>query len=348
MKSNKNSLTGKQSSKSSRFKEDDIRPKKFEAEQRAAFMADIALLLRERDGFESVPCPACGTDDCEEKFEKYGFSYVECRKCSTLYMNPRPTPLILEKYYRKSVAYDYWSKYIFPTSEKVRREKIFVPRVDKILDFCERYKVAKGAILEIGAAFGTFCEEMRLRKYFKRVVALEPTPSLADILRNKGIETVESNYENADFGKDKFDAIVSFEVLEHLFSPTDFLKKCRSLLRPGGLIVLTCPNYHGFDFLVLGKECNSIDHEHLNYFNPESISLLAEKAGFDTLEVVTPGRLDAELVRNKMLGDKSVKPSKFFEKVLIDRFDEIGGKFQDFLAENRLSSSLWMVARKTG
>lgn len=305
-------------------------------------------MLKCRDEFITVNCPACGERKHDDRFIKYGFSYVECLDCSTLFMNPRPTPEILEKYYRESVAYDYWSKHVFPASEKVRQRKIFVPRVDKILDFCKRYKIGRGAILEVGAAFGTFCTEMESRKYFKKVVALEPTPSLAGILRRKGLETVESSYENADFGKNRFDAIVSFEVIEHLFSPVDFLKRSRSLLNPGGLIVITCPNYHGFDFLVLGKECNSIDHEHLNYFNPESISLLAEKVGFETLEVVTPGRLDAELVRNKMLDDKSVKPSKFFEKVLIDRFDEIGEKLQDFLAENRLSSSLWMVARKTG
>ena len=41
-------------------------------------------------------------------------------------------------------------------------------------------------------------------------------------------------------------------MIEHLFSPQDFLAVCASLLKDGGLLVLTCPNGQGFDVSVLG------------------------------------------------------------------------------------------------
>jgi 2-polyprenyl-3-methyl-5-hydroxy-6-metoxy-1,4-benzoquinol methylase len=330
------------------FSENDIRPKSLVDGQRKAFLADVASLIKNRNGFIKVPCPSCGSAEYVQKFEKYGFTYVGCKKCETLYTNPRPTPKILDDFYAHSKGYEYWNKYTFPASEKMRRNKIFVPRVNRILDICKKYGVNTNSILEVGNGFGTFCEELLTRKIFRRVAGVEPTPDLAKTCRKKGIEVFESLFEKTKFKKtDKFDIIANFEVIEHLFDPKEFIRKCNSLLKKGGLLVLTCPNSKGFDFEVLGKECNNIDHEHLNYFNPKSIKLLALNNGFEVLEISTPGRLDAELVRTKILeGFFDVSNQKFLQTVLIDSWDSLGEKFQDFLVENKLSSSMWMVAKK--
>jgi 2-polyprenyl-3-methyl-5-hydroxy-6-metoxy-1,4-benzoquinol methylase len=81
---------------------------------------------------------------------------------------------------------------------------------------------------------------------------------------DKPIETVrEGELPQAD-------VIASFETIEHLFDPAGFLHACHRLLRPGGLLVLTCPNGQGFDVLVLGDRSDTVDAEHLNYFNPPS------------------------------------------------------------------------------
>ena len=225
---------------------------------------------------------------------------------------------------------------------------MFKPRVDKILEFCRKYNIKTESILEVGAGFGTFCEEMKSRNVFNQVIGVEPTPELANTCRQKGIEVIESPIEKVLLAKSqKFNAIVNFEVIEHLFNPRQFVEACRKSLLPGGLLVITCPNSKGFDFLTLGKDCNSVDHEHLNYFNPKSISKLISKVGFKILEVITPGRLDAELVRNKINeGGLDISNQLFLRTILIDKWLELGSKFQDFLAENGLSSNMWVVARK--
>lgn len=330
------------------FSENDIRPKNLADGQRKAFFSDVDSLIKKQKCFVKVSCPACGSAGYTQKFKKYGFTYVECKKCQTLFTNPRPTPKILDDFYVHSKGYEYWNKYTFPASEKTRLNKIFIPRVDRILDICKKYDVNTDSILEVGGGFGTFCGELKTRKIFKRIAAVEPTPDLAETCRKKGIEIFESLFEKTKFKKtDKFDIIASFEVIEHLFDPKEFIKKCYSLLKKGGLLVLTCPNSKGFDFEVLGKECNSIDHEHLNYFHPKSIKLLTENNGFKVLEISTPGRLDAELVRTKILeGVVDVSSQKFLKMVLIDSWDSLGEKFQDFLSQNGLSSSMWMVAKK--
>ena len=64
--------------------------------------------------------------------------------------------------------------------------------------------------------------------------------------------------------------------------------------------MLTCPNGKGFDFEILGILNDSVDHEHLNYFNPHSITMLLEKCGFELLETRVSGKLDVELVKRKI------------------------------------------------
>lgn len=331
------------------FSEEDIRPKHVTDGQKTAVLKDLGRLLSHIDKFIHVSCPACGRDERTPTYKKFGLDYVTCNHCATLYITPRPSPEVLEVCYRQSDVYAYWDKYIFPASDKTRREKMFKPRVDKILEFCKKYNVTTGSILEVGAAYGTFCEEIASRNAFKRIVAIEPTPGLAKTCRDKHIETIELPVERVSFGEnEKFDVVVNFEVIEHLFSPEDFIKQCKQFLKPNGLFVVTCPNGQGFDFVVLKELCQSIDHEHLNYFNPHSLPLLLSRCGFEVLETLTPGRLDAELVRKKILsGEFSVFNNPFLKQVLIDNWKTTSVSFQNFLAQNQLSSSMWVIARNT-
>src|SRR5215471_14744899 len=141
--------------------EEEIRPSHLMAKQRVAVLTDIGRMLSRYEEFVFVACPACGSDDGVGKFQKNGISYVECRVCRTFYVNPRPSPSVLEWFYRGSPNYAYWNEVIFPASEAARREKIFVPRVDRLLELCAKYSSGTEALLEVGAGFGTFCVEVR-------------------------------------------------------------------------------------------------------------------------------------------------------------------------------------------
>lgn len=329
------------------LQENEIRPDALRRAQEERFAADVRRLLTHKDAFVKVSCPACGSDESRPAFQKYQLSYLTCRHCATIYISPRPTPPILREYYATSENYVYWNKCIFPASEDVRREKIFRPRSERLKAICERHGVPRGTLLEIGAGFGTFCEEITRLGYFSRVIAVEPTPDLAATCRRKGLEVIEEPVEEMQIGSGFVDAIASFEVIEHLFSPKDFLAVCSNLLKENGLLVLSCPNGQGFDVSVMGAVADTVDVEHLNYFNPASLSRLVQAAGFEILEVQTPGVLDAELVRKKVLQgafDLSCQP--FLRRVLIEEWGRLGEPFQQFLAGNQLSSHMWLVAKK--
>lgn len=331
------------------LKEQDIRPVKLMAKQRIAAMTDIGRMLSRCSEFVHVSCPACGANESVPKFEKNGIAYVDCKVCQTFYVNPRPPSDVLDWFYRGSPNYAYWNEVIFPASETARLERIFVPRVDRLLELCRAYAVNTNAILEVGAGFGTFCAEVKRRNVFTRVVAVEPTPDLASTCRGRGLEVLELPVEQIQLeATELFDVVASFEVIEHLFAPVDFVGHMSRLLKPGGIMMLACPNGQGFDIETLGTASNTVDHEHLNYFNPKSLAGLLVQSGLEILESFTPGKLDADLVRNKILtGEFDVTKQPFLKKVLVDEWESSGAAFQDFLVQQGMSSNMWVVARKS-
>lgn len=331
-----------------RLSEKDIRPVVATGEQQVAALVDTGRFLTRAADFVDVTCPACGSTDQVFKYRKNSVRYVDCPHCATFYISPRPTAQALEWFYRGSANYAYWNKVIFPASEAARRQRIFAPRVDRLLDLCGKHGVATDSLLEVGSGFGTFCTEVRSRDVFSRVVGVEPTPDLARTCRERGLEIIEDPVELIQLDEGGlFDVVASFEVIEHLFAPGDFVQHMTRLLKPGGLVMLTCPNGLGFDVQALGTASNTVDHEHLNYFNAGSLSRLLSSCGLQVLESFTPGQLDAELVRNKVLeGEYSLDGQPFLKDVLLDGWERHGAAFQEFLVRQGLSSSLWIVARK--
>ncbi|NEO10450.1 class I SAM-dependent methyltransferase [Moorena sp. SIO3I8] len=329
------------------LKESEIRPDELMKAQAERLLADIRRLLEHKQDFVTVNCPACASHESHKVYEKYEIQFVMCDSCETVYANPRPSPEHLDEYYRESENYAYWNKYIFPASEAARREKIFKPRVQKVIDICKKFYVPTNTLLEVGAGFGIFCEEIQKTGVFQKVIGVEPTPDLAQTCRNRGIEILEKPIEEINFGNEVIDVIVNFEVIEHLFAPSNFVAKCYELLADGGIFILTCPNAKGFDIVTLENKSSAVDNEHLNLFNLNSLTILLESCGFDVLEKQTPGRLDAELVRKQIVaGNFDVSNQPFLKQILIDEWESKGEAFQDFLSTNNLSSNMLLVARK--
>jgi len=324
----------------------EIRPSELLEFQKEEFAKDVAWLNSRKERFVRVLCPACGRNSENIVFHKYGVSYCECENCNTVYMHPRPSYELLKEYYQQSENAKYWRAYIYPATEKSRRDKIFRPRVRKIREVVQG--IDAKLLVDVGAGFGTFCQLVQEAyvfetKMFERVIAVEPNSVLANTCRFRKIETIEKVIEETTL--EGVSVFTAFELIEHLFEPFTFLARCARQLAPGGRIVLTCPNVTGFETSLLWDKSSTFDIEHLNLFNRESITLLLNRCGFDVKEITTPGKLDAELVRTAIL-DEDYEPSSFLTWVLVDNWETLGDRFQYWLSANCLSSHMMIVGEK--
>lgn len=95
----------------------------------------------------------------------------------------------------------------------------------------------------------------------------------------------------ADLNKDfqncfdmQFDTIVTSEVIEHLDSPLNFLKRCKMILKDNGRIILTTPNAMSPAEMVgslFVKHHKKVYTEHLFSWNKHNMIALVDRAGLD-------------------------------------------------------------------
>jgi len=323
-----------------------IRPADLKAELAIHLDRDRKRWLAGRRGWVGVPCPACGGDD-HESFTVRDYPFATCSGCGTVYQNPRPTSALLAEYYASAESYTFWAERIFPATEECRRETIARPLARMVADAAAGAGAGRNVLVEIGAGAGLFLDEMRTIGRYETILAVEPTPALAAVLRRREFEVVESDYETAEMPELRADLVCAFEVIEHLFDPAAFLGHARRWLVPGGILAVSCPNIHGFDFQVLGLDrAENFGLEHINMFHPGSLGGLLTRCGFEILETRTPGRLDADLVRQQALAGKlDLSRDPFLRRILIEEWESLGGPFQQFLQDNLMSSNMLLIAR---
>ena len=308
--------------------------------------ADINYLLGRKEDWVEVNCPACQANASNHYGEKDGFGFKECERCLTVFTSPRPSPSLLADFYNSSLNYEYWNDHIFPATENVRKSEIFKPRVEKVTEELEEMGIRDFSLLEVGAAYGWFCEILRDSGKASRVIAVEPSKSLAGTCMSKGIETINLPIEQVSLSE-QVDCVVAFEVIEHLFWPATFVQDINRLLKPGGAIFLSCPSLFGFDVSLLGLDSSVFQHEHLNYFHPDSMQHMLEECGFDSVQVFTPGELDVNIVEVALENDaRKLDNNEFIRDVLRNGSKELKKDLQALVAKHNLSSHMWVSARK--
>lgn len=151
------------------------------------------------------------------------------------------------------------------------------------------------AVVDVGAAYGTLLSYVALNKGCKEVYAIDPVGYMSNSLRQKlGIKLVRMDFEREDFSLPlRFDLVIFTEVIEHLnFHPMPTLLKLKSLLNPGGRLLLTTPDaeewgrvtdfYPSLDAIPKydGRECEWIDG-HIWQYTKDELEGLVIKAGFN-------------------------------------------------------------------
>jgi SAM-dependent methyltransferase len=291
-------------------------------------------------------CPACGESTSKRAFVKMGFTFCECQGCGTLFANPLPPTDAFAMFYRDSRAARYWADVFVPRVMEKRRVAIVRPRVERIRDLCRQRGIDPKVVLDMGAGHGMFLEEWRAIDPGVQGYAVEPNATLAGRCRELGFNVYEGPGESADeHFRGVADVATCFEVVEHVPKLIEFVSSMQALLRPGGLAVVTTLGCDGFDIQLLWNEANCIcPPSHVNFCSRKGFACLFERAGFTDVEVLTPGELDVDIVRNK-LAEKEIALSRF-ERLILSSGPETLADFQSFLQRHRLSSHSWVVARK--
>ena len=319
------------------YSEVDLRPEKLINDYVRLVEEDISAFFLERECLRYSPCPGCLEKEISSSFMRFGLNYVECAKCHSLRISPRPEDAALRTYYLESSAREFWRQKLSRMTKIKRREKIVKPRYEWIADSTYEYYPDARHILDINTNQEIILDEISSAELFKRKTIVDPLIPVDETLFPK-IDVILAPFSDMDLAED-VDVITLFEVLDHISDVEAFFRKLHGMLKRGGLCFVTTILCSGFDIQILwDKAQNLFPPDRLNVFSAEGLKSLFLRHGFKCLEFSTPGVLDVEIVAKAVEQNSSADIPKFVRYLIENRDPSVRRDFQEFLEASLLSS----------
>ena len=227
-----------------------------------------------------VPCALCDERDTTRLYTKFNWGIERCRRCGLIYANPRaPEETILARY---SSEY-FWNEYLPAVGAAGGKYDLDYQdqRHAAMLGLIRRHSPGGRRMLEVGTGAGLFLKAAQRAGW--DTAGLELSSEGSAFARDRlGLDVRTERAEEMSFAKASFDVAVMFDVIEHLFDPVTVLEATRRAVAPGGIIVVSTPNYDALSRFVLGVDWAVLSPlEHVYYFTEGTLGAMLRKSGWD-------------------------------------------------------------------
>jgi len=235
--------------------------------------------------FQDVACGLCGSRSREVKFTDGPFSVVTCTECGLTYVTPR---LLDESLIADVYDEGYWSSNAAKDrgyTDYRADAPLYLKTYRKRYKIVDRYFDRPGRVLDVGCAAGYFLAVMQEKGW--DVTGLEPSDAIrAQAIERLGEERVHAGLlHEAPLEPHSFDLVTFWDVIEHIPDVVGALQFVRTLLKPGGKLLIETQNVASKTAAKMGKTWHHYKHaEHIYHFDPSTIAKLMDDAGFRILE----------------------------------------------------------------
>jgi 2-polyprenyl-3-methyl-5-hydroxy-6-metoxy-1,4-benzoquinol methylase len=223
-------------------------------------------------------CPLCRATAPARLFAKDGWPYERCRACGLTTRGGGDEP---------PSYHDYLPALTQTLPPLTRR------RYEALLARLARYRTA-GRFLDVGCGGGFLVEAARDLGW--QAEGTEVSRAAADFGRGRGVTIHVGVLSDARLPAGAFDAVTMMEVIEHVPDPVALLRECADLLRPGGALLLTTPNWASLSRRVLGARWSPVGRDHVVYFTPRHLRRALAAAGLAPRRVTTANIQPHEIV----------------------------------------------------
>lgn len=286
----------------------------------------LKFVLEHPNGMRVTGCPVCGSRHTEYIFSRWDTDYQFCNDCCSIFVPASRETIeeylqleemkqlrISEEYQRQAEfrRAEVWDELVMWAKYRIYRYLGRNTGLD-VIDYGNRYRGSVSRFRESG-----ICARYELRD---------------SILQ----ETTER--------LDTADVILYMNQLQHEVNPINTLRELKKRLGGDGILILNTRLGSGFDILTLKGSMDQVfPYEHIMLPSKKGLEILLDQAGFELLEITTPGTRDMESVlRNR----ERIESGNFFVKYLLQTSDQsVLRDFQKFLQKSGLSSFVQVVAR---
>lgn len=245
---------------------------------------------------EESECGVCGSHHYKTLYaaptnsQYSGCSIVQCSNCSLVRTNPRPSQNTLFETYTD----DYYSRKSPNLKSLASRYKIFA--MQKKVSFLYPYLISQemksnAKICDVGCGSGQWLSLMRQAYPKISLYGFEIDQETAQI----AIENCSGNgFHYGDLLKNSwesnsFDFLTLWDVLEHTSNPRDTMLELARLVKPGGYVLLSVPDFDCLYSRIFQSNWWSLAFDaHLYHFTKKTLSQLVEDAGLEVVMCAKP------------------------------------------------------------
>lgn len=231
-----------------------------------------------------VCCNLCGSDQPEVLFVKDGFRHVRCGTCGLIYVTPRLSDHVgqQEVFWDKEICLDGIEAAGARDYKRSRRKAL----LSEAASYREFHKT--GYLMDIGCGFGGFLRAAA-EDGWEHPEGIEIAPQAVSYISR--FFPVKTDIAEEDPHKNGlFDVARLNNVIEHLPDPMKLVRAVHQLLRPGGLFVVSTPNFDSLSVALCGPKWQYIGgDDHIYLFTPKTLGRLLEDAGFHVIGIKTKG-----------------------------------------------------------
>lgn len=219
--------------------------------------------VRQKINLEYISCDFCGSDNHKELFRQkdlwinnyysypFAFPVVQCRNCSLVFVNPRPTPESMVHFYPHDY-HDCRNPEIM--KDRYSAQKRFLPPLHE------------GAnILDIGCAKGDFLHWLNS----KNLHLFGCDAYSGGVRAGYQINFTGKHLPECAYPDNFFDLITAWAVLEHVHFPNEYFKETSRILKPEGRFVFLVPNFNSL-MCRIAKRDDIV--RHIYQYTPKSIT----------------------------------------------------------------------------
>jgi len=206
-------------------------------------------------------CTVCGSEKSTTLYSKHNRHAEElivnrCNNCKAVFLSS------YSGNYEDSI-YDYYNSYIGKSEAELFSELTRQSYLN-VLNLISS-NVQGRSILDVGCGKGDFVRAAVMDGW--QIDGIELNRQAVSIAKGFSLPVKQLDFFSDEIKPSSYDVVSMFEVLEHLPDPVGFLKRAENVVRPGGVIYLTTPNFASLDRRIWGVDWPVIHKEHLTYFS---------------------------------------------------------------------------------
>ena len=237
--------------------------------------ATVCSPFKNKNRFDSVQSFSPSSSDFGIFFDLF-----KCQGCAAVFSLEYPDYKDIEAFYLNSDHDGYLIEF--------KNRQATFKRIIKLVKSYLEPTQNQISLLDIGASVGLFLHTVETYEPSWSISGIEASRQAVSACKSRfGIDLIHGMLEDMplEIHQEKYDVITMFDIIEHVRQPLEMMQKASTLLKKGGILVVTTPNIESWTSKILQSRWWSYRLMHNVLFSRQSMRHLMSRSSLKVLRM---------------------------------------------------------------